>query len=182
MTEIKLIIDVEEVRSIYLDNGHQKMFFGRHTKRQSLYMTISLVLYPFFAYWAINLDDSWMFTLGTIFVSLMIYDFVRVVKPIYVWKKGVDKYLVECTSIKDLRIKYDDNSFWHIQDNDVVKADWAIIESAVVNNKLVLLSTSKSNYLFPKKSMNQSEFDGLSQIVMEKVQHVQKNDSLDKPY
>ncbi len=86
MTEIKLNTDIQELRSIYYRDNSQKYIFGPNTKKQSTYLLIALIAFPFFSIYALNLKDNWMFILGSVFLSLLCYDFWKVAKPIIAWK------------------------------------------------------------------------------------------------
>jgi hypothetical protein len=58
MKEINLNIDLNELRSIYYESDSQIHFFGPNTKKQSLYLVISVFVYPFFAWYSINKKKS----------------------------------------------------------------------------------------------------------------------------
>lgn len=174
MTEIKLTKDIDNLRSIYYRNNDQKYFFGPKTKKQSLYMLIAIIVFPFFAIYTLSIDDSWFFILGSVFLSLLIYDYWRVAKPIIDWKKSVESFLKKTALVNDLRFKYNEEYFVHIQDQEELKQNWEIIEKAIINNEFIWL-LSDTNVLLPKKSMRSSEFQTLSTLISEKVKNVEKN-------
>jgi hypothetical protein len=173
MTEIRLKKDIEDIRAIYYRDNNQKYFFGPNTKKQSVYMTIALVAFPFFAVYALNLKDSWLFILGSIFLSLLIYDYWRVAKPIIDWKKSVETFLKKAEKTKDLILKYNDEYFIHIQDDEELKQNWEILEKAIINERFIWLF-SDTNVLLPKSSMNESEYKALSELISNKVKNVEK--------
>ena len=88
MIEINLKVDVVELRNIYFRDNRQKYFFGPSTKRQSLYLVVAIAVFPFFVMHALNSSyDRWYFVLGSIFFSLLVYDYWKVARPIIKWKK-----------------------------------------------------------------------------------------------
>jgi hypothetical protein len=174
MTEIKLTKDIEDLRAIYYRDNNQKYFFGPNTKRQSIYLVIALIAFPFFAVYALNLKDSWLFILGTVFLSLLIYDFWKVAKPIIDWKKSVETFLKRAEKTKDVRLKYNEACFIHIQDNEELKQNWEVLEKAIINEKFIWLF-SDINVLLPKNSMNEMEYHDLTELILKKVKNVEKN-------
>lgn len=177
MTEIRLNKDIEDIRAIYYSDNNQKYFFGPNTKKQSIYMSIAIIIFPFFAFYALNLKDSWIFILGSVFLSLIIYDYWRVAKPIIEWKKSVEAFLKKAEKTEDLRFKYNDTFFIHIQDNEELKQNWEVIEKATIHEKFIWLF-SDTNMLLPKSSMSENEYHALSELISRKVKNVEKNKSL----
>lgn len=174
MTEIRLIKDIEDLRAIYYRDNNQKYFFGPTTKKQSVYLIFAIIAFPFFAVYALNLKDDWLFILGSVFFSLLIYDYWRVAKPIIDWKKSVETFLKKADKIEDLRFKYNEEYFIHIQDNEELKQNWDILEKAIINKEFIWLF-SDTNVLLPKSSMKESEYYALSELIVGKVKNVEKN-------
>jgi hypothetical protein len=174
MTEIRLNIDIEDLREIYYRDNNQKYFFGPKTKKRSAYLTVAIITFPFLAFYALNLKDSWLFILGSVFLSLLIYDFWRVAKPIIDWKKSVETFLKKAEKIEDLRFKYNEKYFIHIQDNEELKQNWDVLVKAIINKKFIWLF-SDTNVLLPKRSMNESEYQTLSELITRKVKNVEKS-------
>jgi len=113
ITEIDLKTDLNDLREIYFRDNKQKYFFGPETKRQSIYLVLAIVIFPFFAVHALTLnsDNRWYFPLGCIFFSLLVYDFWKVASPIIKWKKSVLLFLEKAEKIKVLKLKYTDDLF-----------------------------------------------------------------------
>ena len=132
-TEIDLKTDINDIRDIYFRGNKQKYFFGPETKRQSIYLVLAILIFPFFAVHALNSDNDWYFTLGCIFFSLLVYDFWKVASPIIKWKKSIIMFLDKAEKIKVLKLKYNDDFFMHIQDNQELKHEWGVIELAIIN-------------------------------------------------
>jgi hypothetical protein len=173
MIEIRMKYDVQDLRSIYYKDNDQKYFFGPKTKKQSIYLLIAIITYPFFALYALNTHDSWFFVLGSVFFSLFCYDFWRVAKPIMDWKKSVESFLKIAEKTEDLRFQYNENFFIYTQDQEELKQNWEVIEKAIVNEQFIWLFSDK-NILLPKSSMTESEYQALMDLVLSKVKNVEK--------
>jgi hypothetical protein len=175
MTEIVLKIDIHELERIYFGKDQGKYFYGPTTKRQTVLLIISLIVYPIFFYYTIDLENNLIFVLGTVLISLGLYDFLRVAKPIIAWKKSVNEFLKKAADTKVLKVIYTEKYFLHISDSKESKVDWTSFTSALINDDLIWLYTATSNFLVPKKSMTKSEFEMISDTVMKKVTNVEKN-------
>ena len=106
-------------------------------------------------------------------LSLLVYDFWRVVKPILVWKKSVETFLKKAEKITDLRLKYNDEFFVYVEDREELKQNWSVLEKAIIDEDFIWLF-SDTNVLLPKSSMNESEFHALKELISNKVKNVQK--------
>lgn len=177
MTEIILSKDIEILRAIYHRDRQHKIFFGPATKKQSIYVLITTLAFPFFVMKALSFEDSTLLVMGSIFYSLICYDFWRVAKPIIQWKRSVETFLIKAESIKYLRFKYNDTFFIHIQDQEELKQHWEVVDKAIINDQFICLY-SDSNVLLPKGSMTDVEYQELKDMVMEKVKNVVKEERL----
>lgn len=173
MTEIKLNKDIEELRLIYYKDNNQKYFFGPNTRKQSIYLIIALITFPFFALYAWNLKDSWLLLLGLVLLLLVINDYWKVARPVIEWKKSVDAFLKKAENIKDLRLIYNEDYLIHVQDNEELKQNWEVIEKAIINDNCIWLF-SDSNILIPKSAMKEIEYKALSEFILNKVRNVEK--------
>jgi hypothetical protein len=173
MTEIKLKVDVSELRSFYFENNEHRYFFGPNTKKQSTYLLLSLVVYPFYTIHTLNTKDQAFFMFGTILLSLIVNDYLKVALPIIKWKKSVETFLKEAEKIKDLRFIYSDDYVIHISDNQEIKQNWEIIEKAVINDRFIWLF-SDNNILLPKNAMKEEEYQALIELIKIKVKNVEK--------
>ena len=175
MTEINLNIDVDVLREMYFGTENHKYFFGPNTKKQSLLLVTSIFIYPFFVWYSIGLEDDWIFVFGTIAFSLFLYEFLKVAKPIIKWKKEINDYLKSVSMIKVLKFQYSDLYIIHTQDEQISKMEWSKINQAIINDDLICLYYSNGNFLLPKKSMSNSEFETLSKTIFSNVPNVDKN-------
>ena len=173
MTEIRLNKDIEDLKAIYYSDNNHKYFFGPNTKKQSFYLTIAIITFPFFAIYVLNNKESWFFIIGSVFLSLLIYDYWKVAKPIIDWKNSVETFLKKVEKTKDIRLKYNEEFFIHIQDNEELKQNWEVLQKAIITEKYIWLF-SDTNLLLPKSSMNEIEYRNLTELVSKKVKNVEK--------
>ena len=172
-TEIDLKIDITDLRDIYFRDNKQKYFFGPETRRQSIYLVLTVIIFPFFVAHSLKSDNDLYFVGGCIFFSLLVYDYCKVAGPIIKWKKSILKFLEKAEKIQVLKLKYNDEFFIHIQDNDELKHEWGVVERAIINDRFIWLF-SNTYVLLPRSSMSQNEFEELSGTVMRKVKNVEK--------
>ncbi len=175
MTEINLKIDADALRAIYFRDNRQKYFFGPETKRQSLYLVMAIVVFPFLVMHALGSTyDRWYFVLGSIFFSLLVYDYWKVARPIIKWKKSILTFLEKVKQTQLLTFHYNDTFFVHTQDSVQLKQEWSLVERAIIDDQCIWL-LSKNTILLPKSSMNTDEFEALTATIMSKVKEVERN-------
>lgn len=177
MTEISVKIDMDDLREIYWGEGYQRYFFGPTTKRQSLFLVIAGIIYPFFAWQTIRLEDDTLFVLGSAAMGFFIYGFLKVAQPVIKWKKSVTTFLANTGKIKTLKILYTDEYIIHKQDDTEIKMNWSTITRALITDRFISFEKSPDTFLVPKKSITEAEFQSLATILMEKVQHVERRNS-----
>lgn len=174
MTEITLKIDLEELRDIYWGNGYQRYFFGPATKKESAWLVFSILVYPFFAWYSIRLEDYIWFVFGTVFFVLLVYRFVDVARPIIAWKKSVIDFLNRSEQIKVLKLLYTDEYIIHREDEKDVKMNWSAITHASINDRYISFEQERNYFLIPRKSLTAAEFAALSEMLLKNVPIVEK--------
>lgn len=174
MTEITVRIDMEELRNIYWGNGYQRYFFGPTTKKESAWLIVAVLVYPFFAWYSIRLEDYIWFVSGTVFFTLLVYRFIDVARPIIAWKKSVTDFLTDAEKTTTLKIMYTDEFIIHQQDEITIKLNWSMITKATITDRFISFEKSPDTFLIPKKSITEDEFQALDVILMAKVQHVER--------
>jgi hypothetical protein len=173
MTEIILKINIDALRDVYFKGKEPNVFFGPQTKKKALYLLVSLLTYPFFAFYTIGKDET-LFVLGSVAFSLPLFGYYQAVKPIWTWKKSVDNFILESEKIKDLKFTYDENMLIHTSDNQLIKKTWDTIDKAIINADCIWLF-SDVDIVLPKGAMNENEFNALAMIVTDQVKNVYKN-------
>ncbi|MNU93871.1 hypothetical protein D3C71_838220 [compost metagenome] len=171
--EIKLKINLADLRDLYFGKRDHILFFGSSTKSASFWLLLALVLFPFHAWYFISCKEGGVFIFGCLWLIVAITNFWSVVKPIISWRKSTNAFLNSVPNIKDLRFIYNDESILHIQDESITKLDWNSITHANISERFIDLQAS-TYILLPRSSMTQEEYDLLSDKIMEKVQNVTK--------
>lgn len=85
----------------------------------------------------------------------------------------MESFLHRAEKTKDLRLKYNEDYFIHIQDNEELKQNWDVLEKAIINERFIWLF-SDTNVLLPKSSMNEMEYRDLTELISKKVKNVEK--------
>lgn len=171
---IRMKIDIDSLREIYFSDKHHQVFFGPSTFKQSILLSIGIIVSPFYFGYALSLGDGILVFFGIIALSLLFFEFWKVARPIVEWKKLVRLYLERAEKVRSLTVYYTDTYILHIQDNEELKKNWDIIDKAVITDKYIWLY-SDNNILLPKAAMRDSEFDALVGTILKKVKNVEKN-------
>ena len=171
MTEINMHFDLDDLKGIYFVDGQQRFFFGPNTKRQSIVLVVAAVIFPFFMQFALQRHDNWLLVFGSLAFRVVIYDFWRVARPIIIWKKSVEAFLIHTASAKEVKMNYNSDHFIHVQDGVEEKIQWTAVVNATVTDRFIRLQVG-NGFLFPKSAMNADEFKALSEMVISKVAYV----------
>jgi hypothetical protein len=171
MTEINMHFDLDDLKGIYFEDGQQRFFFGPNTKRQSAVLVIAALIFPFFMQYSLQYHDNWLLIIGSLAFGVVIYDFWRVAKPIIIWKKTVEAFLIHTGNAKEVKMKYNGDHFLHEQDGIEEKIQWTAVSNATVTDRFIRLQVG-NGFLFPRSAMNADEFKALSEMVVSRVAFV----------
>ncbi len=173
-TEINMKVDLADLRDIYFGKRQQVYFFGPTTKGESFLMVTALALFPFHTWYFIHQKEGGgAFIIGFIILIALIANFWSSTKPIIQWKKSINEFLETAGKVKDLRFIYNETFVLHIQDEQITKINWSQITQAAITERYINLVAS-TDILLPKNSMTASEYEQLSEKILEKVQEVNK--------
>lgn len=172
--EIRLKVDIADLKDIYFGNREHVYFFGPKTKAQSLGLVCAFILCPIILFHAISVKGGISYIFSIIGFFSAVGAFWSAVRPIIKWKKSVTAFLENAEQVKNLKVIFNNEFIHHIQDETETKLNWSIIERAIITNRFIELDASTSIFL-AKSSMTQEEYRILSDKIMEKVQEVQKN-------
>lgn len=173
--EIKLKIDLEDLRDLYFGKRDHILFFGSSTKSESFWLLLALILFPFHAWYFIYSKEGGFFIFGCLWFIVAITNFWSAAKPIIAWKKSTNElFNITIPNIKDLRFIYTDEFILHIQNEEATKLGWNSITHATISERFIDFQAS-SYILLPRSSMTQEEYTHLSNKILEKVQNVTKS-------
>lgn len=173
-TEINMKVDLADLRDIYFGEREQVYFFGPETKVESFFMVTALILFPFHTWYFVHLKEGGgAFIIGFSILIALIANFWSSAKPIIRWKKSINEFLKTAVAVKDLRFIYNETFVLHRQDEQITKINWSQITRATITGRYINLVAS-TEILLPKNSMTASEYELLSEKILEKVQEVNK--------
>ncbi|MGB4769819.1 MAG: hypothetical protein WBP58_00060 [Chitinophagaceae bacterium] len=131
-----------------------------------LVITLSLAVSSYHSFKANNyvvltvmLGISWLSTLIMILIPV-----IAIVK----WKKSITASIDGIAKYQTNTIEISDKGFLLRRDNSEVFESWKYVISYQLESNFVFL-TAKENYLFPKASMNEAEFEFLIDTIQKKT-------------
>ena len=167
---INLHINRKDFEEIYL-NGNQGSLFFSPTVKGKLITTliVAFILLILFLFkddlskekFGILYFVSFLFLLCTVYLSLAINKVSR-------WRKEVVKYLKTLENAEIYQIQFNTKVFKVNLNNEKETCLWTEFTAAEISEKFIGLE-GKFNYMFPKKSMQPSDFELLKQAVKKNV-------------
>ena len=168
---INLHINRKDFEEIYL-NGNQGSLFFSPTVKGKLITTliVALILVILFLFkddlskekFGILYFVSFLFLLCTVYLSLAI-------NKVSKWKKEVVKYLKILENATIYQIQFNAKVFKVNLNNEKETSLWTEFTAAEISDQFIGLE-GKFNYMFPKKSMQSSDFELLKQAVKKNIQ------------
>lgn len=169
-TVIHMKYNEEDLKSIYFQAGEHRIFFGPRTKKQSIYLLIVLLGYPFVLYKAIQDADYFLLISVNLLFILLIFNFRKVARPIVQWRNSVNQFLDKSSKIKDLRLEYDQTGFTHVQDEEIWELTWKQVNKAELTDRYICLY-AEENVMLPKSSMTPDQYTQLAKTVVKQVKN-----------
>ncbi|MBV8328810.1 hypothetical protein [Chryseobacterium sp.] len=173
MSEEKVIIirpDRKTFEDIYFSGNQGSLLFSPTTKSKTITTTVAAVILciAFLIKDSLSKDSvgilyflSFIFLLCAIFLSVSINKVSR-------WKKQVDHYLNVLEKCKVYEIRIDSLFFTVSIDGNKENSEWKDFEYFDSNDQFITLE-GKYSYMFPKKAMNEKDYNFLKKIMKENV-------------
>ena len=174
MTEINITIRRSDLEEIYRVKDEYKIWFGNRTKRQSWYLTVAFLLYPYYFYRSIGQNDKTVIVMLTLLMGVIVYEFIRVVRPLVAGRKKIEKFISFAVNLKVIKVFYSRDVFRHVQDDQELVYEWGDIKAAQIFDKGITLSTETMGIILPKKGMLSEEFEGLAEMIEQQVEQIEK--------
>ena len=168
---INLKINRKDFEEVYLHGNQGSLFFSPSVKGK--FITTSVVAF-ILAILFVFKDDlskekfgilyfvSFLFLLCAVYLSLAI-------NKVSKWKKEVMKYLKTLENAEIYQIQFNTKVFKVNLNNEKETSLWTEFTAAEIDNKFIALE-GKFNYMFPKKSMQPTDFELLKQAVEKNIQ------------
>lgn len=167
---INLNISKKDFEEIYLHGDQGSLFFSPTVKGKLITTIVVAVILLVLFYFKDDLSKekfgilyfvSFLFLLCAVYLSLAI-------NKVSKWKKEVVKYLKTLENTDIYQIQFNAKVF-KVNLNDSKETSlWTEFTAAEISDKFIGLE-GKFNYMFPKKSMQEADFELLKQAVQTNV-------------
>ncbi|MFZ4929823.1 hypothetical protein [Chryseobacterium sp. Mn2064] len=173
MSEEKVITlktDRKIFEDIYFSGNQGSLLFSPTTKSKTITTIVAVVILgiAFLLKDILSKDSvgvlyflSFIFLLCAVFLSVSINKVSR-------WKKQVNHYLNKLENCKIYEIRFDQNFFTVNIDGEKETSEWKDFEYFDSSAEFISLE-GKYNYMFPKKSMSEKEYNLLKKIAKENI-------------
>ena len=166
---IKLNFNRRDFEEIYFENKQGSLFFSPQTKTKTIATLLlgTLMLATFSN--SYSTSSNWGFFYFN--VLLFIFSLINLANSVYrifTWKNQVMKYLNDTSKFEKFEIKLTENYLSVLEDESETKIKLAEFKKIELKENCIILEGS-NNFLFPKKSMSDSDFVLFSNFIREKL-------------
>lgn len=167
---INLKVNRKDFEEVYFTGNQGSLFFSSSTKGKTI---TTIVVGLIFAILFIFKDDlskekfgilyfvSFLFLLCAVYLSLAI-------NKVSKWRKEVVVYLKTLENPEIYQIQFNSKVFKVNLNNKKETSLWTEFKSAEINEKFISME-GKFNYMFPKKSMDASDYESLRLAVEKNI-------------
>ncbi len=169
-TEIELNFNRKDFEEVYF-NGNQASYVNSETTKNPFRnMLVSGLIFFFLLFKSISEGGTQIVTiiLGIIFIYFLA-DYLTKAFGIWKRKKKVEVYLNGVEKIKSHKLILNKNTFEIQQENEIVTELWTDFKKPEINDMFTYLVSKSENYLIPKKSMTELEYEELKSIIRNKI-------------
>jgi hypothetical protein len=169
-TEIELNFNRKDFEEVYF-NGNQGSYVNSETTKKPFRNMLAFGLIFFFFLFKLISDGG--IRIGTIILGIIFLYFLvnYLTKAIGIWKrkKTVEVYLNGVEKIKSHKLILNKNAFGIQQENEIVTEFWTDFKRPEINDMFIYLVSKSENYLIPKKSMTELEYEELKSIIRNRI-------------
>ena len=165
---IELINGMEAIRELYYSGGRGSIFTYKPTRTvlvtSSIFILLSGICYLF----SLSNKVEWvvLFVVNVIMALFFLFRFSQVAKKYFQWMKGVDEYLKKLSKYEKQTLTLYHNSFELSNSDETVIEKWTNIrKTSFLSSHITLNSATGTLYLFPAKSMKDSEYEYLKEFI-----------------
>lgn len=167
---IKLTTNRKDFEDIYFSGNQGSLFFSPTTKGKTVTtIFVGLILLILFCFkgdlskekFGILYFVSFLFLLCTVYLSLSINKVSR-------WKKEVHRYLKSLEDSKIYELRFNGEIFNVNLNHQEELSKWEDFKDFEISDVFISLE-GKYNYMFPKKSMAEKDYNLLKKIVKENI-------------
>jgi hypothetical protein len=162
----------QSLRDLYFKEGKGSVFTYRSTRIPML-LTLIFIIFSALLY-LLSLTHEQVsyvivFTLSNLIWVWFLIRCLLNVKKYFKWRRAVDAMIKTVESYKKVCVNVKAFGFEAIYDDQIVIEKWGNFERATIVPTHIYLFQKGADYLFPAKSMKESEFEALSQIVRNNI-------------
>jgi hypothetical protein len=169
-TEIELNFNRKDFEEVYF-NGNQGSYVNNETTKSTFRNMLGSGLIFFFFLFKLISDGGTQ--VGTILLGIIFLYFLAeyFIKAFRIWKrnKKVRDYLNGVEKIKNHKLILNKDTFEIKQENEIVTELWTDFKKPEINDMFTYLVSKTENYLIPKKSMTELEYEKLKSIIRNKI-------------
>ena len=169
-TEIELNFNRKDFEEVYF-NGNQVSYVNSETTKNPFRnMLISGLIFSFLLFKLISDDGTQIGTIifGIIFLYFLV-DYLTKAFRIWKKKKKVEVYLNGVEKIKTHKLILNKDTFGIQQEDEITTEFWTDFNKPEINDMFTYLVSKSENYLIPKKSMTELEYEELKSIIRNKI-------------
>lgn len=168
--EIELKFNRKDFEEVYFYGNQGSYWNSNITKKPFQNMIISGLIFSLFLYY-------WLLEGGiqvTAIISGLVFTLLLIIflnQVFYTWKlrKEVRKYLDTTEKIQSHKLILTNKTFEIEQENEKITELWSDFIEPDINKMFVYLKSKSEDYLIPKKSMTELEFDKFKSILQERI-------------
>ena len=167
--EIDLVFRRADFEAIYFGNGYDRILTNPQTRRLAYTAIVVGII------WAVVLIDTvyahhsqLIFLALTGVFAITIARLRKRVAPILRWKKEIRVFFDRLESYKHCSLLVTDESFTLTQDTETGTDRWSAVRKTEITEDYISI-TASTDYLFPRNSMQEAEFERLKAVVLEKT-------------
>ncbi len=169
-TEIELNFNRKDFEEVYF-NGNQGSYINSQTIKNPFRNMLSSGLIFFFFLFKLISDDGTQ--IATIILGIIFLYFLTeyLIKAFRIWKRNrkVKDYLNGVEKIKSHKLILSKDAFEIQQENKIVTELWTDFKRPEINDMFTYLVSKTENYLIPKKSMTELEYDEMKSIIKNRI-------------
>lgn len=166
---INLTFRRRDFEDIYFKNSQGNIFLDTGIKKSFLIFLVFIIISCVLLVYSIS-TDKYIFLTVISFLCLLITGFMYCRQAIYIWnwKQKINSFLNELSHIKIHKITLTAYTISLEQDDEKTIEKWSAITKITMSEDYISLKGTQ-DYLFPKKSMSEIEFNYLADFASEKI-------------
>ena len=162
----------KDFEEIYFRDGGGKTFLSPRLKgKRNLSIFFAVVFTLTLIYTLLTQRSFGVVLFAGLLFCFSLYEWYSGALPTMRWLKEVRSYLDGLDKTKEHRLLLTDTAFSIVQDKNETIEKWTEFKRAEIEENFVSLTSNTTNYLIPKKSMSEGEYELLRTIAAKKIKN-----------